>query len=1417
MGTRSSCVARGAALAAVLALGSSASAQTLAPEAIPPVLRPWVPWVLADQATYGCTNAESAVGASEGIDPICVWASSLRVEVQGDGATFAMEVTADREYALTLPGSGRVWPLDVRVDGHAVPVGSQEGAPMIRVTAGAHRVEGRLAWTTAPETLTVPPDVARVELVQGVLTTSPTRDADGAIWLRAQGDTDATVEEADSVSLEVYRQLSDGSPLEVVTRITLHVAGHPRELRLGAVLPTGAVPIAVQADLATRLTAAGELTLQLHAGTFSVEIRSLIASPEAALAPPSPGEPWPEQEVWTWVPNEAFRQVELSGANSIDPARTTLPDDWRSHSAYLIEQTSTLTLTTVRRGEPTPPPNSLALTRSIWLDQSGQGASVSDSMTVQMHDRFRIDLTEGLLGRVEILGTDQLITHATDEGPAGVELRDTTSYVTAEWRIDEPLSELAAVGWSEDAQSVATTLNVPPGWLLLHASGVDRAPGSWTDLWTLLGFFALLLITIVVGRVYGVAWGVAAFVGVGLAYHQADAPQWIWVALAVTLALHRALGARVLAPWVRWLYSLLLVVACVMSVYFAGQETRVALHPALDPGGSSSEDVPYYEPEASDQEGGSGRRHRDDEGAMAEESAPSRSRYGIMGPSDSPSLAREQAQQTSSYGWMDPSSVVQTGFGCPTWNWRQYSLQFDGPVGHDHRIQIWLSPPWLTSLVGLLRAALALALCFVAIRSRPKTEPAPTKPPETTGATLAAAALVALAILGAASGAHAQATTPVGPVPSPEMLTELQTRLAWTPECGDTCAEASHMRVSASGDVLTIDLDVGVMSQAAYPIPGPVETWAPSTITIDGQPARSLVRLDGGFVHVRMTPGAHTLHIVGSLAGRDALTLGLGRAPRTIEIATEGWESDGSGTGPTVPESIQLRRSVPSAPADTDTTDDASGGATVHAALPSWLVVERRVEIGVRWTIQSTLTRRSPATGPDVLRIPLLPGESVNDSSVVIDGQTAVVTLAHHDEQVVWTSTLVPSPELVLHAPETGHVSETWTVACTPLWHCATGGIDPTASASSTVWEPRFDPWPGEALTIALTRPGGVEGQSTTIDSAALEVHPGARLSSSTLRMHARTSVSAPLALTLPAEADVRSLMVDGQARPIQRVEGALTVTLQPGAHDIVVDWQEGQGWTSVLRTPRVTFGGRAVNLELNVSVTNDRWLLWIAGPTWGPAVLLWPYLIVIFVVAFALSRRRQLLPTLPDWVLLGLGLTQVPAVLALFVVGWFFVIEWRRSTPLGPAGFDLRQLLVGAYTFFAAIALIGVITDGLLGTPGMDVEGPGSGPEYLHFFVDRADGVLPEATLVSLPVFVFRVLMFVWAGWLALAVVRWTRRAWTIFAEGGLWQTMHMPPPPRAPQASATATATEGGTATATATAPASASATGESESEKP
>jgi hypothetical protein len=1366
----------------VLALAASlaparASAQVLDPADVPPELRGWIPWVLDGSPQYGCTMRDASTSDVEAQAPVCVWPGELVLTMRASEATFVLDATGDRRWPLALPGSGRAWPVDVRVDGRDAPVLVVSGRPTLWLDPGAHRIEGRIPWATPPETLAVPDDVARVSVVRDGVSTIATRGTGGEIWLRAGG---ADVVGEEQVALEVHRRLVDGSPIELETRIIVRAAGRARELRLPRVLPEGVIPVEVSAELPVRLLATGELTIQLRAGTYAVTIRALGASPETTFRRPDVPAPWPTQEVWVWAPDESFRQVEVEGASGIDPQRTSLPDEWRAHSAYLVDAETELVLHTLRRGEASPAPNQLGITREVWLDLDGAGYTARDQIHVEMHSGHRIELVEGELGRVSLDGQDQLVTVTGEGARPGVEIRGVGPTLSAEWRDERRPTTLPAVAWSENASSSSTTLHLPPGWLLLHAGSVDRAPGTWLDRWTLLALFALLLISAAVGRVYGAQWGVIALFGVGLAFHEDDAPQWLWLVLAGLAALHRALGTRSIARFARWLYVATAIVGVLMVVWFAGAQLKIALYPQLadrdDPYGGSGGyggdvfDLSRGQPAAPgaitseesaasydlEQEGGSGRRH---------------------------AASARDGFESNAY-WLDPNAVVQTGFGVPTWSWSSYMLQFDGPVARDHRIELYLLPPWAFRLAALARAVLLLALLGIVLLRRPRASvpPAPPAaaspphpPPTTTGGatTGAAAALrvaLAISLAAAASTVSAQNVPPPQPIggsPSPELLEQLRQRLERRDPCGDRCSEAHRMRIEVAGDVLRIDLSVSAASPVAYPLPGPSEAWVPSVVTLDGAASRALVRLDGGFLHARVPAGAHEIHLEGSLAGRDAITLAFGRAPRSLTIDATGWETDGLGSDDRVAESIQLRR----------TLERTETGEQARSDLPAWLEVRRRLIFGVRWTVETVVARRSPANAPTVARIPLLPGESVTDSSVVVENGAVLVTLGQRDGEVRWTSVLTPSESVALSAPAQGAISEVWTIACSPLWHCEPSGIAPTREGDGGSWEPIFHPWPGDTLTIAVTRPDPAEGQSLTVDRASLSVRPGVRLSASSLEVSVRSSVSAPFSIELPAGTEVRSLAVDGQTRPLQRDGDRVVVALQPGSHTIQLELQSSDEWSFLLSTPRITLGSAAVNVELHIDLSESRWVLWLDGPMWGPAVLFWPYLALVVVLALVLSRRREV-PLRPyAWVLLMLGLTQVPAVAALIVVGWFFVIANRREDlDVHPLYFDARQLVIIGYTIVAFGCLVWAVESGLLGDPEMEIAGPDSYAQRVRFFVDRTDGTLPIARVISLPIWVYRLLMFAWALWLAFSLIRWVKWAWQSFREGGLFRPLSAP-----------------------------------------
>jgi hypothetical protein len=158
------------------------------------------------------------------------------------------------------------------------------------------------------------------------------------------------------------------------------------------------------------------------------------------------------------------------------------------------------------------------------------------------------------------------------------------------------------------------------------------------------------------------------------------------------------------------------------------------------------------------------------------------------------------------------------------------------------------------------------------------------------------------------------------------------------------------------------------------------------------------------------------------------------------------------------------------------------------------------------------------------------------------------------------------------------------------------------------------------------------------------------------------------------------------------------------------------------------------------------------------------------------------------QWLLLNIGLSQVPLWLAAVVAGWLLTVGWRAKTPRlgGPVRFNLRQVGLALWAIPAAIVLVAAILRGLLGRPDMQIEGNGSSGYALNWFVDRVGSSFPEPWLLSVPLWVYRLLMLAWALWLAWSLIGWARWSWRSFKAGGLWQRgtppVAPPSPPPAP-----------------------------------
>jgi hypothetical protein len=501
-----------------------------------------------------------------------------------------------------------------------------------------------------------------------------------------------------------------------------------------------------------------------------------------------------------------------------------------------------------------------------------------------------------------------------------------------------------------------------------------------------------------------------------------------------------------------------------------------------------------------------------------------------------------------------------------------------------------------------------------------------------------------------------------------------------------------------------------------------------------------------------------------------SLSLPFPLPPRHIAVEATGWDAAGVSDGRLPSGALEFVRQR-EAQGDGDGDGDGEIRAT---AFPPFVQVMRTLSFGVDWTVATSVQRIAPREGAFTVAVGLLPDEVVVTQDIEVENGVATVAFVAGQNTVTWQSRLPTASGLTLTAGDGTSSAETWRFAAGYDWHVVYEGL-PAARAieSGSALLTEFLPRPGEMLSLELSRPEAVSGDTIAIDSVEYTRSVGGRASDATLALVYRSTRAAEHPVVLPDGSELESVAIDGAVVPLRLDGSTLTLPVTPGTHHVAIEWRESEGIGLHATFPTVDFGTGATNVTIALAIPEDRWTLLTHGPTLGPAVIYWAEL-AVFVLAALILGRIPLSPLRThEWLLLGLGLSTFSWPVLVLFAAWAFAMSARRRMPAGGPDrrFNAVQVALALLTLVTLIALIGSVANGLLGTPNMHIVSPVQG-RPLSWFTDRIDGATPSAGAISVSLWFYKAAMLAWALWLSFAALRWLRFAWTAFSENGIWRS---------------------------------------------
>ena len=1329
----------------LLMLGASLNLEA---KDIPDALADWVDWVKYEQSYRNCPYFN---GQNQGNKNhhVCAWPQQLQMDVNAQGAQFKVTWEVLDDSWIPLPGDSTTWPLAVSSNQQALTVQPFQNQPRVLLSAGTHEITGQFNWSSRPEAISLPKEMADVRLkLEGKEIRFPVIQNNN-LWLGEAVDEEKV--EANSVDIEVNRLIIDGHPMTVFVVLDLQVSGVARNEKLGRIGSLDYQITEVDGDLNAYVDQSGDLWAQLKPGYNEIRVNMIIKGWPNKLSFEPVGEHWPRQEIWAYQDNKNIRLTQIEGVTAINPEQSA--SRWDQVPNYLLNAGDVFTINEQKRGTLNQS-ESLTMTREAWLSFTGDVYRTQDHIVGDKFGSWRLnaDADLKLLSATNQNQEPLLITESVS-AQQGLELRTPNVSLHIDGEMGSAFQNKIS-GWDISFETIKTQLYLPHGYLALATHNVDRSQNVWLEQWRLWDIFIIMLITVLSFKVVGIKSAVFALVTLVLGYHDLNMPLYSWANLILALALLAWI------PQGRWLrffqsYAIISVLSLVILLLpHLVNQARWSIHPQLENQRLSSTSPIKYS--AVKKEARSNQIYQ--QTYNVQNAVPSADLYSgdMVEESSNITVTGSRIKRADVINKYQADAVLQAGKGTPQWRYNPVVLEWYGPVTAAQNYQLILVSPWMRVIWRLL--LIVAAVLWLLTITQHMQQLFKQKTTQTASATTSLILLVGLCLIQPVAAES---------FPSEAMLKELKSRIYPGSDCERSCATIEQANVSVTDNQLTIQLTYHTLDYVGVPIPSS-QDWQLTSVQINGQNTPSRLQHNRQ-QWIALEKGIHEVILRGRLANRNNISLQFAIKPGHITAQSAQWQFAGINGSVLSGNTLQLIATKP------NNSDELEASKTTEIA--PFVKLERSITFDDQWYVTNYVTRMAPKHGALNVVIPLIDNEFPVEKLQQNEQGDVLINLAPGDSYFSWRSRLERLPQFTITAADDPQYLEEWHVVSSPQWHVNIKGIPLVAAAEladdyDDYFVHVYLPRPNETIQIDVSRPTAVAGNSLAIDDIKNTYSMGKRTTKTVTHINYTATQGGRFAVNLDPEALVKKVTFDGVESNLANENGVVSVSYLPGKHNVVIEWQVNQSFDLTSLTPSITLDADYSNLSQTITVPRDRWLLWGHSAGTGPAFLYWGELLVFIILAFFLARIKYSPLKIWQWLLLGWAFGTFSWMAFAVVAVWLFFVGWKHQF----SGFAskskniLLQWFTLIFTLVALIVFISAVAYGLLSYPDMGVAGRMASATQLHWYVDAGSQSLPQITILSVHLWWYKLLILLWSIWISFAVLAWLKQVLESLQQGLWW-----------------------------------------------